>query len=128
MAKKIFKYRGKTLEELNKLSMNELAELFTARVRRSIQRGFTPEQKKFIKKTKEKKVVKTHFRDVPIFPHMIGKTIKVHTGNDFSDVIIEQDMIGHFLGEFALTRKKTGHSLPGVGAKAMKDKTKSKRK
>jgi len=127
MAKKIFTYRGKTLEELNKLSMNELAELFTARVRRSIHRGFSPDQKKFIKKTKEKKIVKTHFRDVPILPHMVGKTIKVHIGNAFNDVIIDQEMIGHFLGEFALTRKKTGHSSPGVGAKAMKDKTKTRK-
>ncbi len=126
MAKKIFTYRGKTLEELNNLSMNELSELFTSRVRRSIQRGFSPEEKKFIKKTKEKKVIKTHFRNVPILPHMVGKTIKVHIGNAFFDVIIDQEMIGHFLGEFALTRKKTGHSSPGVGAKAMKDKGKRK--
>ncbi len=120
MAKKIFSYRGKKLEDLQSLSIGELAELFTSRVRRTIKRGFSDDQKKFLKKTENKKVVKTHFRDVPILPHMVGNTIKVHNGKEFIDVIVTIEMIGHFLGEFSPTRKRTGHSTPGVGKKDKK--------
>ncbi len=122
MAKKIFSYRGKKLEELQSMSIGELAELFTSRVRRSIKRGFSDAQKKFLKKTENKKVVKTHFRNVPILPHMVGKTIRVYNGKEFVDVIVTPEMVGHFLGEFSLTRKRTGHSTPGVGKKDKKKK------
>ena len=115
MAKKIFKYRGKTLEELQEMSLSELSLLFNSRVRRSLNRGLTDTKKKFLKKTDNKKVVKTHFRDVPILPSMVGKTIKVYTGKEFKDVMIVPEMIGHLLGEFAPTRKTAGHSSPGVG-------------
>lgn len=120
MAKKIFSYRGKKLEDLQAMSFGELADVFTSRVRRSMKRGFTDAQKKFLRKTEKKKVVKTHFRDVPILPHMVGKTIRVYNGKEFVDVIITIEMIGHFLGEFSLTRKRTGHSAPGVGKKENK--------
>ena len=50
MAKKEFAYRGKTLEELKKLSLNELAALLPARRRRSIKRGLTEQQKKLLKR------------------------------------------------------------------------------
>jgi small subunit ribosomal protein S19 len=120
MVKKIFSYRGKKLEELQSMSFRELAELFTSRVRRSMKRGFTDAQKKFLKKTENKKVVKTHFRTMPILPHMVGKTIKVYNGKEFLDVIVVPEMIGHTLGEFSPTRKRTGHSTPGVGKKDKK--------
>ena len=64
----------------------------------------------------DKKNIETHCRDMVILPEMIGKTIKIHRGNSFVMVVIEPEMIGHFLGEFALTRKKIEHSAPGVGA------------
>ena len=51
-----------------------------------------------------------------ILPEMIGTTIKVHQGKEFAPVMIEQDMIGHCLGEFVLTRKRVAHSAPGIGA------------
>jgi len=117
MAKKIFKFKGKTLDDLKSMSINELSALFTSRVRRTIKRGFTDSKKKFLKKVETKNVVKTHFRDVPIFPNMIGKTIKVYNGKAFVEVNVTQEMIGKFLGEFSPTRKKAGHSTPGVGKK-----------
>jgi len=117
MAKKIFKYRGKTLEELQTLSINEVSELFSSRARRSVKRGFSEPQKHFLKKIEKKPVIKTHFRDVPIFPNMVGKTIKVHNGKEFIEVKVVPEMIGDFLGEYALTRRKTGHNVPGVGKK-----------
>ena len=118
MAKKEFTYRGKTLEELQSLSLNEFAELLPARQRRTIKRGLTEEQKRFVKKSEKRsdKPIKTHCRDMIVLPNMVGKTIRIHRGNDFIAVIIQPEMIGHFLGEFALTRKKVEHQAPGIGA------------
>ena len=45
-----FKYRGKTAEELKDLSLNQLLEILPARIRRSLKRGFTPDQKKLLEK------------------------------------------------------------------------------
>ena len=118
MAKKEFTYHGKTLEDLKSMSLKEFAELLPARQRRTIKRGFTEEQKRFLKKleSKKDKPVKTHCRDMIIFPNMVGKTIRVHKGNDFITINIEPEMIGHYLGEFALTRKRVEHHAPGIGA------------
>lgn len=117
MAKKEFNYRGKTLEELKKLSLNELASILPSRQRRSIKKGITDQQKILLKRVKKNEAnIETHCRDAIIFPEMVGKTIKVHNGKEFVPVIIVEDMIGHYLGEFSLTRKKVMHSAPGIGA------------
>lgn len=117
MAKKEFRYRGKNLEELKNLGLDEFSKLLPARQRRKILRGFTEEHKKLLKKIKENRSnIETHSRDMIILPEMIGKTIRVHKGNSFVPVIILEEMIGHYLGEFALTRKRVEHSAPGVGA------------
>ena len=47
---------------------------------------------------------------------MIGGTIRVHNGKELVPVIIVEDMIGHYLGEFSMTRKRGEHSAPGIGA------------
>ena len=57
----------------------------------------------------EKKVVKTWSRSSTIFPQMIGHTIAVHDGRKHVPVYISEDMVGHKLGEFALTRTYRGH-------------------
>ena len=117
MAKKEFTYRGKTLEELKKLSLNELAGLLPARRRRSIKRGLTEQQKLLLKRIKSnEKNIKTHCRDMIILPEMIGRAIKVHNGREFVIVAIMEEMIGHCLGEFAFTRRRVEHSAPGIGA------------
>lgn len=119
MAKKEFTFRGKTLEELQKLSTKELAPLVTASARRKIKRGFTAEEKIFLKSVQtSSKPVKTHERNMIILPSMVGKTIKVHKGNVFVDVMVQPEMIGHRLGEYALSRGKVTHTVSGVGKKA----------
>lgn len=60
-------------------------------------------------KNGEKKVVKTWSRSSTIFPQMIGHTIAVHDGRKHVPVYISEDMVGHKLGEFALTRTFKGH-------------------
>ncbi len=117
MAKKEFTYYGKTIEELEKLSLTEFAELAPARVRRSLKRGLTKQHKILLKKIKNGgQKIKTHCRDMVILPEMLGKTISVHNGKDFVKVVIQEEMLGRFLGEFALTRRGVSHSAPGVGA------------
>ncbi|MFH1589577.1 MAG: 30S ribosomal protein S19 [archaeon] len=115
MAKE-FSYRGKNLEQLKELSLKELAELLPSSSRRKLKRGLTEEEKKFLAKIEKKDNVKTHLRDMLVLPIMVGKTIKIHNGKTFQMIPIQEEMIGHILGEFALTRKRTTHSAPGVGA------------
>lgn len=116
MAKKEFRYRGKTIDDLRSMGLNEFAELLPSEQRRKLKRGFTDEQKKFIKELENKDNVKTHCRDVVILPDMVDKTVRVHSGKEFQTLRITKEMVGHTIGEFALTRKKVGHSAPGVGA------------
>ncbi|MBI2659684.1 30S ribosomal protein S19 [Candidatus Woesearchaeota archaeon] len=117
MAKKETTIKGKTLEELKKMNANEVAQILTSRQRRTIKRGMTEQQKILLKKMRaNEKNIETHCRDMIILPEMVGVTIKVHQGREFVPVAIETEMIGHYLGEFALTRKKVAHSAPGIGA------------
>ncbi len=57
----------------------------------------------------EKKVIRTWSRASTIFPQMVGHTIAVHDGRRHVPVYISEDMIGHKLGEFVLTRTYRGH-------------------
>lgn len=117
MAKKEFRYRGKTVDELKNMSLLELAEYLPSRQRRSLKRGLTEQQKILLKKIRQsKKDVRTHCRNMIILPEMIGKKLLVYMGKEFRAVEIKEDMIGHYLGEFALTRKRVEHSAPGIGA------------
>lgn len=117
MAKKEFKFKGKSEEELKNMSIEEFSQLVPSRIRRSIKRGFRDNQKALLKKLRNgKDNVETHSRDMVILPEMMGKTIMVHTGKIFHPVSITSEMLGHTLGEFALTRKELKHSAPGVGA------------
>ena len=57
----------------------------------------------------EKKVIKTWSRRSTVVPEMIGHTIAVHNGKKFIPVYITENMVGHRLGEFALTRTFKAH-------------------
>ena len=58
----------------------------------------------------EKKVLKTWSRASTIFPEFVGHTIAVHDGRKHIPVYVTEDMVGHKLGEFALTRTFKGHA------------------
>ncbi len=116
---KEFRYRGYSIEELQQMSLEEFAELLPARQRRTIKRGFNEEQMKLIRKLMQSdgsKVIRTHRRDVIILPQFVGKKVAVYNGKEFVEFEIKPEMIGHYLGEFSLTRKEVKHSGPGVGA------------
>ena len=63
-----------------------------------------------LNKNNKKEVLKTWSRRSTIYPDFVGHTIAVHNGKEFIPVYITEDMVGHKLGEFALTRKFNGHS------------------
>ncbi len=117
---KKFTYKGKTIEELKLLDLKELAKLLPARQRRSILRGLTDQQKILLIKIKKqrdpKKSIKTQVRDMIVLPEMVGKSLSIHNGKDWTQVMVMEEMIGHYLGELTLTRKKVAHSAPGIGA------------
>jgi len=119
-----FTYRGYTSTQLQQMSMDEFIRLLPSRQRRSLVKGLTNDQRILLEEIKEtkkapekgKKIVKTHCRDMIILPEMIGLTLLVHNGKEFSSVEIKPEMIGHYLGEFASSIKKVVHGTPGIGA------------
>jgi small subunit ribosomal protein S19 len=107
------------------MSMDEFINLLPSRQRRSLQRGLTPEQRILLEKMREAQevrkkgkdvTIKTHVRDLVILPEMVGVKILVHNGKEFLPVAIRPEMIGHCLGEFAITNKPVRHGTPGIGA------------
>jgi len=119
MQKKDFTFRGKTIEELKSLDVREYAKYLTSRQRRAVLRQFQ-EIEDFIsrarKKLAKKKNIKTHKRTIIITPELIGMKIQVYNGKDFVPIEIVGEMLGHRLGEFALTRARIKHGSAGVGA------------
>jgi len=118
-----FTYRGHTLEELQEMSIEEVAELLPARQRRTIERGLTVEHEKLLEKARgadqeetANDPIRTHLRDMPVLPEMVGLTFAVHTGQSFERVRVEPEMLGHYLGEFQLTRTSVEHGQAGIGA------------
>ena len=117
--KREFTLRGKTLPELRALNLDQLAQLLPARQRRTLRRGFNDEQRRFLDALAEEngqQTVRTHCRDVLVLPSHVGRKVAVHTGKEFKEFEVRPEMVGHFYGEFALTRKFEKHSGPGVGA------------
>ena len=58
----------------------------------------------------EKRVIKTWSRRSTVIPEMVGHTIAVHNGNKFIPVYVSENMVGHKLGEFSMTRTFRGHA------------------
>jgi small subunit ribosomal protein S19 len=116
--KKEFTYRGFTMEELQKMSLEEILPLLNARARRSYNRGLNPEEQIFVDRLLrgDKPVLKTHRREIIILPSFVGKKVSVYNGKEYKEIEIKPEMIGHYLGEFAPTRRSVKHSGPGVGA------------
>ncbi len=114
--KKEFSFKGKNIEELKGLTIEEFAKLCPSRARRSLLRGFDKHLLKKIEKSDGKKHIRTHKRDTIVIPLMVGLTFAIHKGNSFEIVEIKPGMLGHYLGEFALTRKRLLHGKAGIGA------------
>lgn len=123
---KVFSFRGKSLEELKNMSIEEFGRLLTSRERRRLKRGFTEQQRKLLDNIRKNpgKFHKTHVRDMVILPEMVGVKLGIYiggtkkgdTGGKWASVVVMPEMVGHRLGEFAATCKRVKHSSPGVGA------------
>lgn len=113
-------FRGKNTEELRAIDTREFAKLVKSRARRTILRNYDVIDA-FVAKCErnesKNKAIKTHDRTIIIVPRMVGKTIGVYNGKEFLKVIIVEEMLGHRLGEFAMTRKIAKHTSIGGGAK-----------
>ena len=115
--KKEFLYRGKSLQELQAMSLEEFVTLLPARARRSITRGMLDKNPRFFRHLERGDgSIKTHSRELVIIPSMIGRKISVYDGREFVDVPVTIEMVGHLVGEFAPTRKTVKHTGVGVGA------------
>jgi len=127
-------WRGKKIEELKTLDMSEFMILVDSRARRSLKRGFDKklmkQMDKYLEKTKDgnyQKPIRTHLRDTIVIPKMLGIKFAVYRGNKFEDVEIVPNMLGHYLGEFVLTRKRLQHGKAGIGATRSSTALKTKR-
>jgi len=123
MVRKEFTYRGKTIQELQEMNIAQFAELCNARAKRSLLKGVDEHFLKKVAKAQEilktgtyPKPVRTHNRDNIVIPQMVGITIAVYNGKEFIPVEIKDKMLSHYLGEFALTRKRLQHGKAGIGA------------
>ncbi len=106
------------------MSMDEFIRILPARQRRSLTRGLTADQRILMElvrnyrrnKGKDVKSIKTHCRDMVILPEMVGLTLLIHSGKEFTSLEIKPEMVGHYTGEFIITNKKVVHGTPGIGA------------
>ncbi|MGI0141185.1 MAG: 30S ribosomal protein S19 [Candidatus Micrarchaeales archaeon] len=116
---RIYTYRGLTIEELQKLSVDDFIKLLTSRQRRAVNR-MGIQYKGLIASVelakKKGKVVKTHIRDGVILPSWVGMNFAIHNGKEFKQMEIRPEMLGHRLGEFAFSTKRVQHSAPGIRA------------
>ena len=71
----------------------------------------------------EKKVIKTWSRRSTVVPEMVGHTLAVHNGRKFIPVYVTENMVGHRLGEFALTRQFRAHGTAEKAAASPTGKT-----
>ena len=112
-----FTYRGFKIDELKAMGTSELLPLMPARPRRKIARGFSRGEETLLAKIREgDEKIRTHLRGMVVMPQMIGKTIEIYNGKEFVKVEFQPESVFHYLGEFALTRKKVTHGSAGIGA------------
>lgn len=118
MARK-FSFKGRSIEELKQLTLEEFTKLVPSRSRRTLKR-MGLQIKKFLEQFRKKKAgakpVKTHYRQMVVIPEMVGYHVLVYNGNSYKDLLVTQEMLGKKLGEFSHTTKLVKHGGPGVGA------------
>jgi small subunit ribosomal protein S19 len=112
-----FTYRGFRLEELRKMGMSELIPVMPSRVRRKVIRGLTKGEENLLSRFRGGDTrIRTHLRDMVIMPEMVGREVEIYNGKEFLKVEIQPEAVFHYLGEFALTRRKVTHGSAGIGA------------
>ena len=123
-----YSFRGKTLEDLQKMDRKDFIGLLPSSRQRYFERNFEAEQIHLLEKIRKEmkaiegqngakpKVVRTHLRRMIVFPEMVDSFIGIYNGKEFVEVQIKPEMIGQVLAEFAPSKKVVKHSRAGVGA------------
>ena len=112
-----FTYRGYKIDELKAMGLSELIPLMPARARRKFNRGLNRGEETLLAKIRGGDgKIRTHLREMIVMPEMIGKSIEIYNGKEFMKVEFQPESVFHYLGEFALTRKKVTHGSAGIGA------------
>merc|ERR1712159_211971 len=127
-----YTFRGLELDELLKLPTDSLYDLFRSKIRRKLNRsnGFKGKYQKLVEKLRNSKknlqpgekppMIKTHLRNCIITPEMIGSIVGVYTGKEYKPVEVKFDMIGTYMGEYAMTYNPTLHNRPTQKGKGKK--------
>jgi len=112
-----FTYRGFKIDELKAMGIPELIPIMPARARRKVKRGLSRGEETLLQKIRiGDQKVRTHLREMIVMPDMIGKSIEIYNGKEFMKVEFQPEAVFHYLGEFALTRKRVTHGSAGIGA------------
>jgi small subunit ribosomal protein S19 len=112
-----FTYRGFKIDELKAMGIPELIPIMPARARRKVKRGLSRGEETLLQKFRAGgQKVRTHLREMIVMPEMIGKSIEIYNGKEFVKVEFQPEAVFHYLGEFALTRKRVTHGSAGIGA------------
>jgi small subunit ribosomal protein S19 len=115
--KEEFTYHGFNAQSLKAMTLEELLPVMPSRARRKVLRGWTVSEDKLLADLRKgNSRIKTHVRDMIILPEMIGREIEIYNGKDFVKLLIQPEAVFHYLGEFALTRRKVAHGSAGIGA------------
>ncbi|EJW04171.1 ribosomal protein S19 [Edhazardia aedis USNM 41457] len=124
---RVFTYRGVSLNDLQKMSLQEFSELLPSQQRRHFKRGLHPREIELVKQvilSKQKcvnpedkpEIVNTYARTMSVVPCFVGSFIGVHNGKVFVPIEVKPEMIGSRLCDFAPCKRSKGHGRPGVGA------------
>ncbi len=112
-----FTYRGYKIDELKAMGVTELIPIMPARVRRKVKRGLSRGEETLLQKVRDgDQKIRTHLREMIVMPDMVGKSIEIYNGKEFMKVEFQPEAVFHYLGEFALTRKRVTHGSAGIGA------------
>jgi len=112
-----FTYRGYKIDELKAMGVAELIPIMPARARRKVKRGLSRGEETLLQKIRGgDQKIRTHLREMIVMPDMIGKSIEIYNGKEFVKVEFQPEAVFHYLGEFALTRKRVTHGSAGIGA------------
>ncbi len=118
---RIFTFRGKTLEELQAMKLDDFSKLLKSRQRRALKRMSYSYKSLIVKAEKVRKsgsgkVVRTQTREALVIPSWVSMKFAVYDGKAFQEMTIGPEMIGHRIGEFVYTVKRVVHSAPGIRA------------
>jgi small subunit ribosomal protein S19 len=118
---RVIMFKGKTPDDLGKLTLEEFSKLVKSRPRRAIKRMSNSfkeliEKADEMKKSGSKKAVRTATREAVIIPQWLGMTFAVYDGKKFNEFVIGPEHMGHRLGDFSHTVKHVAHSAPGIRA------------